>query len=340
MLRERPMSPRVTPQMSYYATYATVALVMMLGSIGLVWWIVYQLRSLEPPKVTSPIYVNYDATFPAADATDAVKKQWADAQTAYAQYVAQYPEPQNVKILTGWTTAQIYSYMVNQVSAGLKVSCQHCHNVQNFADYNNPNKVRALGMMLMVKDLNENWITLLPASVGNKQVACATCHNGQNAGWDNYPAEVTDLIPPSFRLPLDKQYPGVLTVTGRTDKSLEDVATNQYTMYHMNASLGQGCTFCHNARYFPSYEIAQKQYAVHMLNMASYLSNTGKAKIDIPEVDVPTLLNIKDAQGGEYPYIQLMRLKSPSCWMCHRGARLPGGAVNEGAAPPQLDTVK
>jgi photosynthetic reaction center cytochrome c subunit len=344
MLRERPDPTRLSPQVSYYVVYAAVAGFMALGSIALVWWIVYTLRAQEAALVAaSPVdptvYVNYDIR---GDYSQT--QAWADAQAAYQTWQAANPQPRNVKILTGWSTAQIYGYMVNQVSGGLKVSCQHCHNIQDYSSYNNPNKVRALGMMQMVKDLNENWITLLPATAGNNpiknQVSCATCHNGQNAGWDNYPAEVTNLIPASFRIPLDKQYPGVLTVTGNTEKSLEDVAANQYTMYHMNASLGQGCTFCHNARYFPSNEIAQKEYSTHMLNMIRYLQNEGAATLNIEGVDVAQLLAIPGAPNNQYSYYQLMREKNQSCWMCHRGARVPGGSVNEGQAAPQLDIVK
>lgn len=330
MLQERPMT-QMTPRTAYLAVYALVALFMAIGSFALVWWIVFRLRALEPPQQTSPVFVNYDISGAYQQTA-----QWQEAQAAYNTYVQQFPQPQNVQVLKGWSTAQIYGYMVSQVSGGLKVSCQHCHNVNNFADYNNPNKVRAAGMMLMTADLNKNWLTLLPASVGNKQVTCATCHNGQNAGWSNYPPEVTDLIPGSFRLPLANQYPGVLTVTGRTDKSLEDVALNQYAMYHMNASLGQGCTFCHNARYFPSNEIPQKQYSTHMLNMVRYLNGEGKVRLDIPGVDPVALLAVPGVTTPEFTYLSLMRNKNPSCWMCHQGARLPPGSANQGQVPPQL----
>jgi photosynthetic reaction center cytochrome c subunit len=339
MLRERPRSPRATPQQTYYLVYAAVAGFMALGSIALVWWIVYNLRAQEPVPPTNPVYTNYDI---GGDYT--ATPEWAAAQTQVAEYIQQNPQPQNVHVLTGWTTAQIYGYMVNQVSGGLKVGCNYCHTFQNgqynFASYTNVNKVKAAGMMRMSADLNKNWISLLPASVGNRQVTCATCHNGQPAGWSNYPAEVTDLVPRDFRLPLDNQYPGVLTVTGNTEKSLDDVAINQYAMYHMNASLGQGCTFCHNARYFPSYEVAQKQYAVHMLNMSRHLNGIGT--VDLADlqanagVDVIKTLNIAGVTSPQFTYLSLMNNKSPSCWMCHRGANLPPGSANEGQVPPQL----
>jgi hypothetical protein len=41
-------------------------------------------------------------------------------------------------------------------------------------------------------------------------------------------------------LPLDREYPGGLVITGDESKSLDEAELNQYVMYHMNLSLGQG----------------------------------------------------------------------------------------------------
>jgi photosynthetic reaction center cytochrome c subunit len=325
MVDEGRVTPTVTQRTGYWIVFAIITVLLLTVAIGLPVWMTRQFEAIAAPPVVSPGFTNYDIAGPYTET-----QQWADAQAAYNQYV-----PQNVQVLKGWSTAQIYGYMVSQVSGGLKVSCQHCHNINNFADYNNPNKVRAAGMMLMTADLNKNWLTLLPASVGNKQVTCATCHNGQ-AVFQPYPPEIQNTQPNDFRLPLDRAYPGGLVVTGRTDKSLQDVELNQLTMYHMNASLGQGCTFCHNARYFPSNEIPQKQYAIHMLNMVRHLNGEGKVRLDIPGVDPVALLAIPGVTTPEFTYISLMRNKNPSCWMCHQGARLPPGSVDQGVVPQQL----
>lgn len=338
MLRERPVTSQVTPRTAYLAVYLAVSLFFLIGTAVIFWWIVYRLRSLDeaaaqlsPP---TPGYVNYDISGPYTQTPE-----WQAAQQQVATYIQQNPQPQNVQVLTGLSTAEIYGYMVNQVSAGLKVGCNHCHTVTNgqynFADYNNPNKVRAAAMMLMVGDLNKNWLTQLPASVGNKQIACATCHNGVNAGINMYPQESLDLVPLTFRLPLDREFPGGLQVTGDKTKSLDEVALNQYTMYHMNASLGQGCTFCHNARYFPSDEIAQKSYAIIMLNMAKHLNGAGTVTLNIPGIDPGPYLD-QPAGTNQFTYLQIMRNKSPSCWNCHQGARLPPGSMDEGQVPPPL----
>jgi photosynthetic reaction center cytochrome c subunit len=98
---------------------------------------------------------------------------------------------------------------------------------------------------------------------------------------------------------------------------LDAVQMNQYSMYHMNVSLGQGCTFCHNARYFPSYEREQKTHAITMLKMAKYMSDTYVAP------------------GGKLSD-GIMNGKAVSCWMCHQGARVPPAAAQAGQVPAPI----
>lgn len=338
--------PSVNQRVQYYLVIALVSGFFAAGSVGVVWWIVYQLRDIELAKqpVKSPVYVNYNTDGPYTQTKD-----WSAAQSGYQQYVKEHPQPQNIQVLKGWSTAQIYSYMVTQVSGGLKVSCQYCHvineaNGWNFAAEGNPNKVKARQMMIMASDLNRNFITKLPASVGNKQITCATCHNGKPV-FATYPASIQVTQPDNYQLPLDLQYPGGLVVTGRRDKSLPDVALNQYTMYHMNISLGQGCTFCHNSRHFPSYEINNKYYAGTMMLMAQHLLKdgypyTGDSSYnnpDAPKGSATPDQNFVGVMAGQN-YNTIMNKKVPSCWMCHQGAQLPPGAANDKQVPPQLSS--
>lgn len=104
------------------------------------------------------------------------------------QYIAQFPEPQNVQVLVGLSTAEIWSYMQQQVSGALGVGCQYCHNVQPNADglyqFDSdefPQKVAARDMMRLVNDLNGKFIVNLPYWRGN-YVVCATCHSGTGNG--------------------------------------------------------------------------------------------------------------------------------------------------------------
>ena len=332
--RQRSLDPMQNKTVTGWVIFALVSLVLAGGSFLVVAWIGWQLLGQQEPAPITTGYVNYDASGEYQNSPE-----WAAAQQAYATYVAEHPQPQNVKILTGMSTSQIYGYMVNQFSGGLGVSCQHCHNLAqgNFADESNPNKHVARQMLLMSSDLNKNWITQLPASVGGYQVICATCHNGRpvnlNGGksgvLSNYPADQVP-VPDSFQIkldtPADIEY---LQVTGRADADLFDVQYNQYVMTHMNYSLGVGCAFCHNAAYFPSNEVPQKGHALFMLKMIQHLYNG--------QVDSQFQYSDPNYTRG-VGYLAAMNNKVPSCWMCHREAQIPPGAMQNGAVPPQISS--
>lgn len=312
MFRQR--TQILSQRTAFLLVFGLVTLVLVGGSLGLVSWIFSQLRSVAraeapPPSGASTAYVNYDPNAPGV--AQYIRPESLQAMTAYT---AQYPEPQNIQVLQGWNTAQIAGYMVSQVSGGLRVDCAYCHNLANgnFADESNPNKNVARQMMLMSADLNQNWITLLPASVGQYQVTCATCHNGR-AIPVTYPADQSPL-PDDYRLPLDNL--DALRVTGAEDPELNEVQINQWTMSHMNNSLGVGCNFCHNANYFPSNEIANKGYALTMLNMVKHIQDT------------------YGPRGNNLLKNNLI----PSCYTCHQNNPIPPGAAQAGQVPPPLSS--
>jgi photosynthetic reaction center cytochrome c subunit len=299
-------------QAQFYAVFAAVSLFMAVGSIALVFWIANILQAGAPvqPRLDNDVYVNYRLNEPGA-----APYITADSTRAIQQYIQQYPQPQNVQVLTGLSTAQIYAYMQQHFSGALKVDCSYCHNINNFGEEGNEKKTVARAMLLMTADLNQNWITQLPPEAGNKQVGCATCHNGKPVNFggsgdllSNYPADQSPL-PDDWKLPLDNL--DALRVTGEEDPDLGEVQMNQQTMNHMNQSLGVGCNFCHNANYFPSDERPQKAWALTMLQMSKH---------------------IKDNYGA------IMANKEPSCWMCHQGQYIPPGSVNAGRLPPQISS--
>lgn len=307
----------------FYAVFGIVSLVFALGSIGVVVWMRGQLVSLTPAATVSPAYTNYSVE--PADPTKPYLT--AESLAAMAKYITDNPQPQNVQVLTGLTTAQIANYMVGQVAGGLKVDCTYCHNLAagNFAAEDNLPVSEAQGvarktlsrqMMLMAQDLNQNFVTQLPASVGGKQITCATCHNGKAVNFNgktgtqtNYPADQAPL-PDTFQLKLDTPADiDLLLITGKKDPNLAAVQYNQQVMTHNTQALGVGCAFCHNANYFPSNEIPQKNHALIMLKMAQHINAT---------------------------YKPIMANKAPSCWMCHQGQRLPPGSANTGQVPETL----
>jgi photosynthetic reaction center cytochrome c subunit len=271
--------------------------------------------------VLNAAYLEY-ATEPASDYYS------NESAAAIAAYIQEFPEPQNVQILQGMTTTQIWQFMLAYNSGGLKVDCTYCHNINNFAadvDDENPDaewparKDIARTHLEMVADLNQNWITKLGdveapvmpnrdiplADIVGKQpsgaqIICATCHNGeaQPVAWP----ENLHALPDDYRLPLDDL--NVLLITANYDVSLEAVQYNQHTMYHMSESLGVGCTHCHNSRYFPEW-IPTKYYAYTMLQMNQHI-----------------LENYQDSMNGQ----------EPSCYLCHYNNVRPGGALASEAA--------
>ncbi len=314
MYNQRGATPAFSERTVFLMVFGLIALLLGGGSIWLVSWIRGQVNSFTPPPQTSPVYTNY-SNLP----SDYLRPA---SLAAMSKYISEHPQPQNVQVLKGMDTSQIANYMVAQTAGGLKVDCTYCHNLANgnFADEGNPQKAKARQMMLMTQDLNQNFVSQLPVSVGGKQITCATCHNGKPVNFNgvnsgllsNYPANQAPL-PRNYQIKLDTPEDlDLLLITGKIDPNLAAVQYNQYTMSHMVQALGVGCAFCHNANYFPSNERAEKGYALIMLKMAQHINAT---------------------------YKPIMGMKSPSCWMCHRGEQLPPGSANPGQVPAVLGYV-
>lgn len=266
---------------------------------------------IEVDEALSAIYVNYY--------NNADQYVSGDSYLAMGQYAGEFPEPQNVVVLEGLSTTGVIGYMLNHISAAMGVDCTYCHSLDNFAadvwddEEAMANKTLSREYLRMVGDLNQNWLTQLPELVDNKQpygaqISCATCHYGQPVpqAWP----EDEDLrlaLDPEVVYSIEEQ--GILNVNAREDISLDAVQYNQAVMYHMNTSLGVGCTHCHNSRYFPSYEnVPAKNYSINMLQMTQYIWN-----------------NYADILGGQ----------QPSCNLCHNGAPIPGGAVRSAEIMPE-----
>lgn len=305
----------------YLAVFAIISVFLAVGSTALVWWMATSSRFFPPPPPPpNTNYTNYDVRilrYNQANPDEPTQVPYISQASvnAVTAYIQQYPQPQNVKILKGLSTAQIYGYMQNYFSGGLKVDCSYCHNLANFGDYSNVNKNKAYAMLVMTQDLNQNWVSKLPQAAGNKAIICATCHNGKpknfsgsNTVLSNYPSDQSPL-PDDYVLPLANL--DSLIVTGKADPDLNVVQSNQYAMNHMNYSLGVGCAFCHNANYFPSNEKPQKGWALTMLQMSQHIKNN---------------------------YNEIMANKAPSCWMCHQQQQVPPGSAPPDKIPPQITT--
>ena len=304
----------------YLAVFALISIFFAVSTTAIVWWIATSSRFFPPPPPpANSLYTNYDVNAYKYDAATQTQKPVPYISQASVKaitaYIQKYPQPQNVKVLKGLSTAQIYGYMQNYFSGGLKVDCSYCHNLANFGDYTPVNKNKAYTMLVMTQDLNQNWVSKLPQAAGHKAIICATCHNGKPKNFSgtgtllsNYPADQSPL-PDDYVLPLDNL--DSLVITGKTDPNLNTVEFNQYTMSHMNYSLGVGCAFCHNANYFPSNEKPQKGWALTMLQMSQHIKNN---------------------------YNEIMGNKAPSCWMCHQQQQVPPGSAYPDQIPPQITT--
>jgi photosynthetic reaction center cytochrome c subunit len=217
---------------------------------------------------------------------------WTAGLQAGQEYIDEFPEPQNVQILTDLNTEQIWNYMQWQMSAAMGVGCQYCHNINNYAADSYSQKISARLMLILVQDLNSEYMANLPNWRGN-YVQCSTCHNGAP---NNLPAvsnQFDQSVPPipatviplgeegepqldaamemslkeaslyylyNYQVwrPYDENDPtsrrGSLALTYPEGRTQEQVTINQNTMNLMGWSMNVGCTYCHNSRNFYAYE--------------------------------------------------------------------------------------
>jgi photosynthetic reaction center cytochrome c subunit len=120
---------------------------------------------------------------------------WTLGVQAGQTWVTNNPNPVNVQVLTGMNSAQIWAYMQQYVAGGLGVSCQYCHDINNFSLDTIPQKVTARNMLYLANDLNANFILNLPNWRGN-YVQCATCHNNKPNNLEGFGTSFANSVPP------------------------------------------------------------------------------------------------------------------------------------------------
>ena len=102
------------------------------------------------------------------------------APTADAQ-PPRRPRPlENIKALTGWTSAEVREEM-QRMSDAIGVKCAHCHVQGNFASDEKRSKHTARRMLELTMALNaENFSSHTPGEGQSKlgRVTCYTCHQG------------------------------------------------------------------------------------------------------------------------------------------------------------------
>lgn len=120
---------------------------------------------------------------------------WNEGVQAGQAWIQQYPNTVNVQVLVGMSSAQIWTYMQQYVSGALGVGCQYCHNINNFASDEYPQKIAARNMLRLVRDVNAEFIVNLPNWQGN-YVQCATCHNNAPNNLEGFGAQFINSVPP------------------------------------------------------------------------------------------------------------------------------------------------
>lgn len=103
------------------------------------------------------------------------------AAPVVAQPAARPARPlENVKVLTGWTSADVRAEM-QRMNDALGVKCDHCHVQGNFASDEKRPKHTARRMLQLTLDLNTQYFPgHTPAEGESKlgRVTCYTCHQG------------------------------------------------------------------------------------------------------------------------------------------------------------------
>ena len=293
---------------------------------------------------------------------------------------------QNVQVLGDLSVAEFTRTMAS-ITAWVSpdAGCTYCHVGNNFAADGIYTKVVSRRMMQMTMDINANWDN----HVGETGVTCLTCHRGQpvpeyiwfdqpplneqggmaaNSYQQNHANEevgYTSMARDIFDRYLDGD-PERIRVIAKNALPVRDVMTNEPTqatentyslMFHMAGSLGVNCTYCHNSRFFGSWEMSPptRMTAWYGLKMVPELNDTylnplgpvyppsrlGPAVIsdglavgeDGVHVNAPKVNCTTCHQGVAKPFYGVSMLDDYPVW---RGAELRRSAVHGAAGPDGL----
>ncbi len=141
-----------------------------------------KITSLSPPATAIAIF------------TAAVFALTATAHAAQAppRPMRSYPAPKNLKVLPKNLTGQQVHHIMEGWAGSLGVHCNTCHAEDpnhigpngrprlDFASDSKPEKSTARLMVKMTRDINENYVSMVPVKSGEPtpKVTCGTCHRG------------------------------------------------------------------------------------------------------------------------------------------------------------------
>lgn len=261
---------------------------------------------------------------------------------------------QNVQVLGDLSVGE-FTRTMQSITAWVSpdAGCTYCHVGNNFASDGIYTKVVSRRMMQMTMDINSNWSN----HVQQTGVTCLTCHRGnpvpQYRWFDQPPLNrqggmaansyqqnhantnvgSTSMAADVFDRYLDGD-PERIRVIAKNALPVRDVMTNEPTqstentyslMVHMAGSLGVNCTYCHNTRFFGSWEMSppQRVTAWYGLKMVPELNNTylnPLGPVYPPSHTGPANVVSDGMAMGENGPVNAPKV---NCTTCHQGVAKP-----------------
>ncbi len=118
--------------------------------------------------------IQQDSTFDAEAALEALKAQIAGKESLPAEEVFE-----DIQILKGFPAGKVLPIMKMAFNNSLGVSCDHCHNTNNWASNEKPTKKIARDMWGMVGKINRDLLAGIEGLQGEMPIVnCTTCHRG------------------------------------------------------------------------------------------------------------------------------------------------------------------
>lgn len=303
----------------------------------------------------------------------AIAQPSAESLQAYNVWQQQNPQTVNVQVLTKYlgpqynTTAKVFEYMSKYFTPGVGQSCEYCHNLQNFAAYDKPQKTVAKAMLIMQFELQTKWIDSIPRPPDQPlyQLQCATCHYGKAQFWNTDQKNVPTIEnlamfgiagggnPTQY----DMKHYGI-TLNGKPPASYEIVddkllavrpdANGEVNYFQVTATKdtppGLNDTYRNQAAmYHMNTALAVGCDFCHYGGyFKSYVLQDGTFKW--PKSQSRHMLGmVQDIAINWFPQMPKADpnrgdLAQPNCWMCHRGNVVPPGAVTpaEGEVPQKV----
>jgi len=102
------------------------------------------------------------------------------AAPAAAQPARPARAPENLKVLVGWSGAEVREEM-RRMGDAIGVTCDHCHVQGNFASDEKRAKHTARRMLQLTLSLNAEYFPTHVPAVGDSRlgrITCYTCHQG------------------------------------------------------------------------------------------------------------------------------------------------------------------